>query len=118
METNIEIGLTEKEVKDRKEKGKVNYNTTIKTKSIGQILESNICTLFNAVNLVLAILVISVRSYKNVLFMGTIICNTLIGIIQEIRSKHIIDKLSLVEESKAKVKLWILPQCLPKVAYD
>ena len=103
METNIEIGLTEKEVKERKEKGKVNYNTTIKTKSIGQILESNICTLFNAVNLVLAILVISVRSYKNVLFMGTIICNTLIGIIQEIRSKHIIDKLSLVGESKAKV---------------
>lgn len=103
METNIEIGLNEKEVKQRKENGEVNYNTTIKTKSISQILNTNICTLFNAVNLVFAILIIAVGSYKNVLFMGTIVCNTLIGIIQELRSKQIIDKLSLIGEIKAKV---------------
>lgn len=100
---NIEIGLTTKQVEDRIKKGQSNYNTTIKTKSVKDILKTNICTLFNFINIFLAVLILLVEAYKNILFLGTIICNTLIGIIQELRSKKIIDKLTLISTTKVTV---------------
>ena len=103
MKTNIETGLTQKEVEKRINQNKVNYNTTIKTKSVKEIFKTNIFTLFNFLNIFLAFLIILVGSYKNLLFMGTIICNTFIGIIQEIKSKRIIDKLSLIISKKTTV---------------
>ena len=103
MKTNIETGLTTKQVEERLKNNQNNYNTTIKTKSVKDIFRTNICTLFNFVNLFLAFLIFLVGSYKNMLFLGTILCNTLIGIIQELRSKSIIDKLSLISETTVKV---------------
>ena len=103
MKTNIETGLTEEEVKTRIEQNKINYNTTIKTKSVKEIFKTNIFTLFNFINIFLAFLILMVGSYKNLLFMGTIICNIFIGITQEIKSKKIIDKLSLIVSKKATV---------------
>lgn len=100
---NIETGLTTKQVEERIKKGQNNYNTTIKTKSIKDIFRTNICTLFNFINFFLATLVLLVGSYKNILFLGTIICNTLIGIIQELRSKKIIDKLTIISATKSTV---------------
>ena len=100
---NIETGLTTKQVEERIKKGQNNYNTTIKTKSVKDIFRTNICTLFNFINFFLATLVLLVGSYKNILFLGTIICNTLIGIIQELRSKKIIDKLTIISATKATV---------------
>ena len=96
-------GLSYKEVEERIKSGKHNGNYTIKTKSIGEILISNTLTLFNGVNLVLAIMLILVGSYKNIMFMGVVFWNLFIGIFQEIRSKRIIDKLSLLQEPKAVV---------------
>ncbi len=96
-------GLTNKEVKQRVEKGLVNYDTTTPSKSIKQILIENTCTLFNFINIILGIAVIIVGSYKNLLFLGVVICNTLISSIQEIRAKKIVDKLSVISSSKAKV---------------
>ena len=95
-------GLSNIEVEDRVKAGKVNADAGIKTRSIKRICYENIFTLFNAVNVILAIIVAFTGSYKNMLFMGVIICNTAIGIIQEIRSKKTTDKLSIV--AKAKVK--------------
>lgn len=103
MKIDINQGLNTKQVNDRIKKGLVNYDTTIETKSTKQIFKTNIYTLFNFLNLILAILIFIVGAYKNLLFLGTIICNTTIGIIQELKSKHIIDKLSLIVSSKAKV---------------
>ena len=103
MKTNIITGLTDKEVEERIKQNKINYNTTIKTKSVKDIFRTNICTLFNFLNLFLAFLVFLVGAYKNLLFMGTIICNTCIGIIQELKSKRIIDKLSLIVSNKSTV---------------
>ncbi len=103
MKTNTEIGLTENEVLERINQGQINHDTTIKTKSIKDIFRTNICTLFNFLNLFLGLIVLTVGSYKNLLFLGTILCNTTIGIIQEIKSKKTIDKLSLVTEKKSKV---------------
>ena len=102
MKQNL-IGLTKAEVKKMEEVGEVNYKSEIKTKSISQIIMTNFLTLFNFLNLFLAIIVFMVGSYKNLLFIGVVICNTLISTIQEIRSKLTIDKLSLLEESTITV---------------
>ena len=96
-------GLYTKEVKQRINNGKVNYDTTTPSKSIKQILIENTCTLFNFINLILGVAIIVVGSYKNLLFLGVVICNTLISTIQEIRAKRIVDKLSVISSSKAKV---------------
>ena len=82
-------GLTTEEVNFRKEKKLVNYDTTVPTKSIKQIISSNIFTLFNFLNFVLAFALIFVASYKNLLFLGVVFCNTIISIVQEINQKYL-----------------------------
>ena len=96
-------GLTLEKVEELKKIGLVNYNFDVKTKSIGQIIMMNFFTLFNFLNFGLALIIFIVGSYKNLLFLGVVICNTLISTIQEIRSKKTIDKLSLLNETKAIV---------------
>ena len=103
MRLNNKIGLTKEEVSKRIKDGKVNYDTTTPSKSIKQILVENTCTLFNFINIALGVAIVLVGSYKNLLFLGVVICNTLISTIQEIRAKKIVDKLSVISSSKAKV---------------
>ena len=100
MEERI-TGLTPQEVALRQERGQVNISVDVQTKSVRRILLENILSLFNIVNFLLAAAVLAVGSYKNMLFMGVILCNTLIGIVQEIRSKRAVDKLSIVVSQKA-----------------
>ena len=95
-------GLTSGEVSQRRAAGQVNLNVDVKTKSIKRICAENILSLFNLINFVLAAALLAVGSYKNMLFMGVIFCNTMIGIIQEIRSKRAVDKLSIVVSEKAE----------------
>lgn len=102
-ETTKSLSLTNYEVQKRVDEGKVNKDASIKSRSVKDILVSNIFTLFNAVNVILAIIVFFTGSYKNMLFMGVIVCNTLIGIIQELRSKKSTDKLTIVAAAKVKV---------------
>ena len=86
-ENNTKLsGLSEGEVAQRINEGKVNISANLKTKSIKQIFYENICTLFNAINVVLFIALLIVGSYKNMLFMGVVLANIVIGITQEIRS--------------------------------
>lgn len=96
-------GLNTKEVESLKEKGLVNYKSDVKTKSIGQIIFGNFFTLFNFLNLGLALAVFWAGAYKNLLFLGVVLCNTLISTVQEIRSKKTVDKLSLLNENKVTV---------------
>lgn len=96
-------GLTTQQVNERKEKGLVNNQRGAATKTIGQIIATNLCTLFNLINAILAGLVLFTGSYKNALFMIVILCNLLIGIVQEIRAKRTIDKLSLISAPTATV---------------
>ncbi|MBQ9700724.1 MAG: cation-translocating P-type ATPase, partial [Lachnospiraceae bacterium] len=84
-----QAGLSKTEVEERIKNGLVNDNCNVKTKSIGQIIRSNVFTLFNGVNVLLAILVCIVGSYKNMLFMGVVLSNIIIGVVQEIRSKRV-----------------------------
>ena len=99
----LKTGLTTKEVKQRIEKNQINYDTSIPTKSFKKIIFQNIFTLFNILNLILGICILLTGSYKNMLFLGVAVCNTLISTIQEIRSKITIDKLSLMVETRAHV---------------
>lgn len=103
LDTNIKEGLTSEQVNERLEQGYYNIQLDSHFKSIKEIIISNTFTFFNLLNLALASLVIFVKSYKNVLFMGLVIINTSVGIIQEIRAKKTIDKLSLVSASSVKV---------------
>ena len=97
------LGLTSDEVRERMESGKSNVATTVKTKSIKRIFTDNICTMFNLINVILFVALLLVGSYKNMLFIGVVVCNTVIGIIQEIRSKKSVDTLTILTESKLDV---------------
>lgn len=97
------LGLSSSEVAQRRAEGKSNTSSTIKTKSIKRIFYDNICSLFNLINVILFVLLILVGSYKNLLFIGVVFFNTAIGIIQEIRSKISVDKLTILTESKSVV---------------
>ena len=96
-------GLTSEEVRAAQVAGKVNADATVKTRSYGSIFRSNICTLFNLINVILAVFVFLTGSYKNMLFMLVIVINTIIGIVQEIRSKITTDRLSIVVAANVEV---------------
>ena len=72
--------------------------------STWKIIAKNTFTLFNFVNIVLALMVAFVGSYKNMLFIVIAIANTLISIINEIRAKKIVDKLKLLTEQRPTIK--------------
>lgn len=96
-------GLTAKEVEDRQKNGQVNTVRQAVSKPLSRIFTDNICTLFNFVNVLIAAALIAVGSYHNLLFFGVVLCNTVIGIVQEIRSKRTLEKLSLLCAAKATV---------------
>ena len=96
-------GLTRIEVENRIRENKVNYDTSVKTKSIRDIIISNSFTLFNIINILLALLLVIVGSYKNTLFVFIIIINSLISIIQEVRSKRELDKLKVIASNSVLV---------------
>jgi len=105
MENNInpELGLTQVQLDERVAAGKVNAQPPSKTKTIGRIIKDNTLTLFNILNIILALMVIFVESYRNLLFINIVIINTIIGIVQEIKAKKTIDKLSLISQPRATV---------------
>lgn len=96
-------GLTNEQVQERIEEGKVNLNENPNTRTYKQIIRENTLTFFNFLNLVLMVMVLMVGSYKNSMFVGIVLINTVIGIIQEIRAKKTIDKLAILTESKTVV---------------
>ena len=95
-------GLNDLQVNERLHTGHYNKESTLPTKSYGRIVRDNVCTLFNLINIVLAAAVLYVGSYKNMLFMGVVLCNIAIGIFQEVRAKRTVDRLSIISASKVK----------------
>ncbi len=105
---NVEIpadlkGLTASEVQEKIEQGQTNQVEENLLKSDKEIIKENTINIFNILNFVLALLVLLVGSPKNTLFFGVVVINTLIGIVQELRAKHTIDKLSVLAKTKAVV---------------
>ncbi len=89
-------GLTAAQVKTRKSEGFDNRPVDSPSKSVKEIIADNLFTYFNLLFLVLTLLLVSVGSYRDITFMPIIIANTLIGIIQELRSKRVLDKLTVL----------------------
>lgn len=106
-------GLTDEQVNQRIEEGRVNVDENPNTRTYKQIIRENTLTFFNFLNLVLLILVLMVGSYRNAFFVMIIVINTLIGIAQEIRAKKTIDKLAILTARKSVViregKKWTVP---------
>ena len=96
-------GLTKQQVTSRTEAGKVNRSHAKNQNSASKIILKNTLTIFNLVNLILAIMIILVGSYKNLMFILIAIANTLISIINELRAKKVVDKMRLISEQKPTV---------------
>ena len=96
-------GLTQQEVAQRVAEGRVNANADVKTKSVSQIVREHTLTLFNMVNLGMAVLVMLTGQYRNMLFMGVVLSNLAIGIVQELRAKRMVDRLTIITASDVRV---------------
>ncbi len=109
--TDMGKGLTADEVQQRIDSGKINGDQNVKTKSVAQILRENILTFFNFIFIVFAVLICffidSSEKFLTIVgnfgFLILIVFNALVGIVQELRAKHTIDKLSLISAPKAVV---------------
>ncbi len=89
-------GLTAAEVAARVADGRTNATDESPSRSIGEILRANVLTRFNALIAALAVVVIVAGDVRDALFAVVMVCNALIGIGQELRSKRTLDQLSVV----------------------
>ena len=96
-------GLTDEEVRQRVEEGLTNRADISTDKTTKEIVISNVFTYFNLIFLVITILLIMVGSFRNLTFLPIIIGNTVIGIVQEIRAKKTLEKMSLLNAPRANV---------------
>lgn len=103
IKAKADKGLKLSQVQERIDNGYVNLVHDKNKKTYFQIFMKNICTFFNLLCLVVAVALIAVGAFDNILFMVIIIANTTIGIVQEIRAKKTMEKISLVTAPTALV---------------
>ncbi len=96
-------GLTSEQVRQRFEAHADNFNVESSTLSVSEIVKSNVFTYFNLVFFIIAILLTIVGAWSDMMFLPIIIANTGIGIIQEIHSKNVLDRLSILNAPQAVV---------------
>lgn len=101
--TDARTGLTSAEVADRVRRGLTNEVPEAPTRTVGQIVRANVFTPINFVIGVLATLVIVAGSPKDALFGGVIVFNSVIGVVQELRAKRVLDRLRVVSAPRAHV---------------
>ena len=104
---SIEEGLNDESVNYMKSVGKANVAKNPTNKSYTQIILGNVFTFFNVLMIVIAVILLLIVGKKvvtNLLFLAIIVCNLLIGTIQECKSKHTIEKLKLLNDSKITVR--------------
>lgn len=102
IEGNI-CGLTQEEVNKRVEREEVNKIPAAPSRTLGQMIRANFFNIFNAINIVLALLVIIAGSPKNAIFAGVIIVNSIIGVGQELNAKKTLEKLSVLSMAHTNV---------------
>lgn len=96
-------GLTSQQVQEHRLHGWTNRSVDPPSKTTKEIVHENIFTYFNLIFAVLAVLLILVGSFRDLTFLPVIIANTLIGIIQEVRAKQVLDKLTMLNAPHAMV---------------
>lgn len=103
-EANVDYGLTSEQVAEYVKNGWTNEPVEPPSKTVSEIIKSNLFTYFNLVFAVLAVLLILAGSFRSLTFLPVVISNMLIGIIQEIRAKNVLDKLSVLNAPK----VWVI----------
>ena len=103
IEASPAVGLTAAQAEERVRLGWANTPVEPPGKSVKQIILSNVFTYFNLIFFLLAGFIIAVRSWNNLMFMGVVIVNTVIGIVQELRSKKVLDQLTLLNTPRCLV---------------
>ena len=103
INSNPISGLTSDEVKRQFEYGLDNKKVEFKSITVKEIIKNNVFTYFNLVFCILALFIISVGSFNDLAFMPVVIINIIIGIVQQIRSKKTLDKLSVISSPKTTV---------------
>ena len=103
VKPDYRAGLTEEQVRTRVENGWTNEEVAPPALTTKEIIHKNVFTYFNLIFLVLAILLCIVGSFRNLTFLPVIIANTMIGIIQEIRAKRVLEKLNVLNAPHAEV---------------
>lgn len=98
-----ELGLSSAQAQERADAGWANLPIDPPGKTVGQIVRSNVFTYFNMLFFFLAACVLAVGSWQNVMFMGVVMANIAIGIVQELRSKRTLDKLTLLTAPQGAV---------------
>lgn len=101
--SDTEQGLNSHQVRERVESGCINAPVNPPTKSVKQIILSNVFTYFNLIFFILSGFLIGVGSWRNLTFIGIVFANIIIGIVQELRSKKILDNLNFLSAPKATV---------------
>ena len=96
-------GLSAAQVEEHRQHGWSNRAVDPPSKSTKEIIRGNLLTYFNLIFLVIAVLLCAVGSFRDLTFLPIIIANTLIGIIQEIRAKQVLDKMTMLNAPKATV---------------
>ncbi|MDO4806352.1 MAG: HAD-IC family P-type ATPase [Coriobacteriales bacterium] len=95
-----ETGLTSAEVAELTRSGKANVVPDKSSKSVVAIVASNVFTYFNGIFALLAVLVVLAGSYKSLTFLPVVVANMIIGIVQQLRSKKVLDDLALLDVSE------------------
>ncbi len=103
MDINPEKGLTRKQVAEQVEAGHINFAVKPPSKSVGKIIATNLFTYFNLVFAIITVILCLVHSYRDITFLPIIVANTVIGIVQEIRAKRTLDRLTMLNAPVAHV---------------
>ena len=107
---SFRTGLSRSQVEERMEGGWDNAPVDDCSRTTREIIRSNLLTYFNLIFLVLAVLLCVVGSFRDLTFLPVIVVNTLIGIVQEIRAKKVLEKMNMLGAPKATVvrdgKVW------------
>ena len=96
-------GLTSIQAQQQKEQGNINLIPEQSDRSTKQIVRSNLCTYFNLIFLIISILLILAGSFRSLTFLPVVIANTVIGIFQQLRSKKVLDALSVLDKTNYTV---------------
>ena len=103
IKADPKVGLTSAQVQDQMRRHLNNCPVDPPSQTVADIIRENVCTYFNLIFAVIAVLLIIAGSFRNLTFLPVIIANTLIGIIQEIRAKKVLDELSMLNVPKVQV---------------
>ena len=103
MKIDYREGLSNEQVQERIAEGKVNVAVDSNSKTVKDIVKSNVFTYFNLIFTVLAIMLIIAGSFRDLTFLPVIIANTLIGIVQEVRAKKIVDNVTMLNVPRVTV---------------